>query len=88
MNRLCERLLVEISPDGLINPYGPNGGWNITADYRIAMLEKLAAITGDGRYRFGAQKLFNYLRFQHRGPQKKATILGSLVDSTSLHLGG
>ena len=30
MNRLWERLLVEISPDGLINPYGPNGGWNLS----------------------------------------------------------
>lgn len=66
MKRLWERLLVEISPDGLINPYGPNGGWNSTADYRIAMLERLAAKTGDGRFRFGAQKLFNYLRYQKR----------------------
>jgi len=62
----------------LINPYGPNGGWNSTADYRIAMLERLAAITGDGRYRFGAQKLFNYFRYQHRAPKNKATILGLL----------
>ena len=72
MNRLWERLLVEISPDGLINPYGPNGGWNSTADYRIAMLERLAANTGDGRYRFGAQKLFNYLSYQYRDPKKQS----------------
>ena len=77
MNRLWERLLVEISPDGLINPYGPNGGWNSTADYRIAMLERLAAITGDGRYRLGAQKLFNYLRYQHRGPKKQSNDTGA-----------
>ncbi len=68
MKRLWERLLVEISPDGLINPYGPNGGWNSTADYRIAMLERIAAKTGDGRYRFGAHKLFNYLRYQTGDP--------------------
>ena len=72
MKRLWERLLVEISPDGLINPYGPNGGWNSTADYRIAMLEQLAAKTGDGRYRFGAQKLFNYLRYQKRDPEAQS----------------
>ena len=77
MNRLWERLLVEISPDGLINPYGPNGGWNSTADYRIAMLERLAAITGDGRYRFGAQKLFNYLRYQYRDPKKQSNDTGA-----------
>lgn len=72
MKRLWERLLVEISPDGLINPYGPNGGWNSTADYRIAMLELLAAKTGDGRFRFGAQKLFNYLRYQKRDSNSPA----------------
>ena len=77
MNRLWERLLVEISPDRLINPYGPNGGWNSTADYRIAMLERLAAITGDGRYRFGAQKLFNYLCYQHRGSKKQSNDTGA-----------
>ena len=64
MKRLWDRLLVEVSPDGCINPYGPNGGWNSTADYRIAMLERVAAKTGDGRYRFGAHKLLNYLRYQ------------------------
>jgi len=66
MKRLWERLLVEVSPDGFINPFGPNGGWNSTADYRIAMLERIAAKTGDGRYRFAAHKLLNYLRYQSR----------------------
>lgn len=64
MARVWDRLLGEISPDGAINPYGPNGGWNSTADYRIAMLERLASKTGDGRYRYGAHRLFNYLRYQ------------------------
>ncbi|MCA9189044.1 MAG: hypothetical protein KDA99_25645 [Planctomycetales bacterium] len=66
VKRLWDRLLVEIGPDGLINPYGPNGGWNSTADYRIAILERIAAKTRDGRYRFGAHKLLNYLRYQSR----------------------
>lgn len=64
MRRVWERLLVEVGPDGQINPYGPNGGWNSTADYRIAMLERLAAKTKDGRYRFAAHKLLNYMRYQ------------------------
>jgi hypothetical protein len=71
MKRLWDRLLVEISPDGLIHPYGPNGGWNSTADYRIAMLECLAAKTGDGRYRYGAHKLLHYLRYQSRDPDRQ-----------------
>ncbi|MCA9201073.1 MAG: hypothetical protein KDA87_26215, partial [Planctomycetales bacterium] len=64
IKRLWDRLAVEVGPDGLINPYGPNGGWNSTADYRVAMLERLAAKTKNGEYRFAAHKLFNYLRYQ------------------------
>ena len=64
MRRVWERLLFEVGPDGQINPYGPNGGWNSTADYRIAMLERLSSKTKDGRYRFAAGKLLNYLRYQ------------------------
>jgi hypothetical protein len=66
MKRLWDRLMVEVTPDGAINPYGPNGGWNSTSDYRIAMLERIAAKTADGSYRFAAHKLFNYLRYQSR----------------------
>jgi hypothetical protein len=62
--RLWERMLVEVTPDGFINPYGPNGGFNATADYRVGVLERAAAKTGDGRYRFAAHRLFNYLRTQ------------------------
>ena len=77
MKRLWERLLVEVTPDGAINPYGPNGGWNSTADYRIAMLERLAAKTGDGRYRFGAHKLLNYIRYQNRDAAQEGQRLDS-----------
>lgn len=77
MKRLWQRLLVEVSPDGFINPYGPNGGWNSTADYRIAMLERIATKTGDGRYRFGAHKLVNYLRYQSRDPNPNSYRLDS-----------
>jgi len=56
MKRLWERLMVEVTPDGAINPYGPNGGYNSTAAYRLFILERIAAKTGDGRYRFVAHK--------------------------------
>ena len=80
MKRLKERLLVEISPDGAINPYGPNGGWNSTADYRLFMLERLASKTGDGRYRYGAHKLMNYMNYQPIPPDDfKATMHASCV---------
>ncbi|MEI6396217.1 MAG: hypothetical protein WCT12_34575, partial [Verrucomicrobiota bacterium] len=64
MTRLWERLLVEVTPDGAINPYGPNGGWNSGAFVTLYTLERIAAKTRDGRYRFAAHKLFNYQRYQ------------------------
>ena len=64
MKRLWDRLMVETSPDGAVIPYGPNAGWNSSADMRVAMLERIAAKTGDGRYRFVAHKMLNYLRYQ------------------------
>lgn len=66
MQRLWQRLMLEVSSDGAVNPYGPNGGYNSTADYRLSMLERIAAQTGDGRFRFVAHKLMNYMRYQGR----------------------
>ena len=66
MKRIWDRLLVEITPDGAINPYGPNGGYNSTADFRIFTLEQIARKTGNGQYRYGAHKLFNYLSYQYK----------------------
>lgn len=67
IRRVWERLMVEVSPDGAVNPYGPSSGWNAAAATRMYMLERLAAKTRDGRYRFVAHKLFNYLRYQAPG---------------------
>ena len=67
IRRLWDRLWVEVTPDGAVSPYGPNGGWNSTADHRIAFLERAAARTGDGRLRWVAHRLFHHLRWQSSG---------------------
>jgi len=69
MQRLWRRLLVEVTPDGAVNPYGPNGGWNSTAGFRLFALELAAAKTRNGEYRYAAHKVMNYLRYQ-AGPIK------------------
>jgi hypothetical protein len=66
MQRLWKRLTVEVTPDGAVNPYGPNGGWNSTAGFRLFALEHVAARTRNGEYRFAAHKVMNYLRSQSR----------------------
>ena len=64
MKRLWERLMAGVTPDGALVPFGPNYGWNETASFRVAVLERIAAKTRDGRYRFVAHKMLNYLRYQ------------------------
>ena len=67
MQPLWERLAAEFTPDGAMNPYGPNGGWNSTAAIRLAVFERLARVRRDGRYRFVAHKAMNYLPLPGRG---------------------
>jgi len=69
MRRLWDRLMVEVTPDGAVNPYGPNGGWNSTSGFRIFALELAAAKTRDGRYRYAAHKAMNYILYQSRAIQ-------------------
>ncbi|HOX40508.1 MAG TPA: hypothetical protein PL033_21220 [Candidatus Brocadiia bacterium] len=64
MQRIWKRLTVEVTPDGAVNPYGPNGGWNSTAGFRLFALELAAAKTRNGEYRYAAHKVMNYLRYQ------------------------
>jgi len=65
MQKIWQRLMVEITPDGAINPYGPNGGWNSTAALRVGVLEAAATATRNGAYRFAAHKAMNYLLYQN-----------------------
>ena len=65
MQKIWERLMAEITPDGAINPYGPNGGWNSTAALRVGVLEAAAKATRNGMYRFAAHKAMNYLLYQN-----------------------
>ena len=64
MQQIFTRIMMEVTSDGAVNPYGPNGGYNSTAHFRVSVLERIAAKTGDGRYRYVAHKLMNYLRYQ------------------------
>ena len=53
------------TPDGAVISFGPSSGWNASAADRLMFLEIAAAHSGDGRYRFAAHRLFNYLLYQH-----------------------
>ena len=75
---MWDRLLQEISPDGAVSPYGCNGGWNANAADRLVVMELLAAHTRDGRYKFGAQKLMDYLLYQESEYQKHYMLMGPM----------
>ncbi|MGA1014556.1 MAG: hypothetical protein ACO3VS_05385 [Limisphaerales bacterium] len=82
MQRLWERMLLELSPDGAINPYGPSGGWNSTADVRLYLMELVAAKTGDGRYRFAAHRLANYMDFINQRSIRYAALAWLVADDS------
>lgn len=58
---IWDRMMYEVTPDGAVTPYGAHGGWNSEVGSRILALELVAKHTGDGRYRWVAQRLMNYL---------------------------
>ena len=76
MKRVWERLMYEVSPDGCILPYGAHGGWNSSAGARVMMLEMIGAHTKDGRYRYAAHTLMNYLLYQFDAYKGHHMLLG------------
>jgi hypothetical protein len=66
MKRFWERLLYQVTSDGALMPYGAHGGWNSGASDLLWIMELVAARTRDGRYRWAAHKLMNYLEYQEK----------------------
>ncbi|MHB9026560.1 MAG: hypothetical protein ACYC7E_20700 [Armatimonadota bacterium] len=64
MRKFWDRLIDMTTPDGAIVPFGPAWGWNSHAGERMMALELAASGSGDGRYRFVAHRILNYLRYQ------------------------
>ncbi|HGE70569.1 TPA: hypothetical protein ENX78_07025 [Candidatus Poribacteria bacterium] len=58
---IWDRIIHEVTPAGAVTPYGAHGGWNSEVGSRILALELAAKHTNDGRYRWVAQRLMNYL---------------------------
>jgi hypothetical protein len=76
MKPLWDRLVDEMAPDGSLPPYGSHWGWNQGAGVRIAVLEAVAAKTRDGRYRFAAHRLMNYLLYQRMQYRQNHMLIG------------
>lgn len=76
MRPVWDRLMYEVSPDGSIPPYGAHLGWNHSVGNRIAILELLSAKTKDGRYRFVAHRLMNYLLYQRLRYREHHILMG------------
>jgi hypothetical protein len=64
MDPFWERLLHTISSEGAVVPYGAHGGWNSHAESLLWMFELKARYSKDGRFRWAAHRIFNYLMFQ------------------------
>jgi hypothetical protein len=62
MKPFWDRMLQEVNPDGSVAPYGASSGWSSSIGTRILALELAARYTGDGRYRWAARSMFDYLK--------------------------
>ncbi len=58
--QLAGRWLAEISPAGMRPNYGDGSAFNGTGIGMIPLLERLAVLTGDGRYKWAAHRLFEW----------------------------
>lgn len=58
--QIFDRIMWEVTPDGVSVPYGASGGYNSAAGARIFALELAARYTRDGRYRWVAHRLMNH----------------------------
>ena len=67
MMKVWERLLYTTCPDGSVIPYGAHGGWNSSAGERMWMFELIARHTRDGRFRWAAQRIFQYMTILQEG---------------------
>lgn len=59
--KFWERLLYTSPPCGAYPHYGDTNGWSTMIGLYAFFFEYIAAKTGDGRFRTGAQRLFDYI---------------------------
>lgn len=64
--QLAGRWLAEISPAGMRPSYGDGSTFNGTGISIIPHFERLAALTGDGRYKWAAHRLFEWATLNTR----------------------
>ncbi len=76
MRKIWDRFMYEVSPDGANIPYGAHDGWNQAGASRLLALELAAKYTGDGRYRFAASRIFNYMRYQQPMIKQNHMLMG------------
>jgi hypothetical protein len=87
MKRVWERLMDTVSPDGAIIPFGPSAGWHSHPGQRIWMLEHIARYTGDGRYRFAAHRIMNFVLYQEK-PFRSQHMMDGPYTTESIALAG
>ncbi len=60
LHRWVERYMLQVTPSGAMPGYGDAGPWNESSWQWIALFERMATITRDGRYKWVAHRLFDY----------------------------
>jgi len=67
MKRFAERYLAQLTPVGGMSPYGDGTGFNCDPGRWIAIMEKWASVYKDGRFKWAAHRLMEYLIDHEQG---------------------
>lgn len=78
VKRLAERCLALVTPLGVVPEYGEAVGWAADPGRWIALFEKWATVYHDGRYKWAAHRLFEYV-LAHEKEMDQWNHLGDLT---------
>jgi len=66
MKELAERYLMQVAPTGAMPGYGDAMGYNTDPGRWIAILEKWATVYKDGRFKWVAHRMFEFIRLHEK----------------------
>lgn len=64
MVKWVERYMYQVTPSGGMPGYGDASPWNASCYMWIPVFERMATVTGDGRFKWAAHRLFEYAHRQ------------------------
>jgi len=79
MKKLAERYLAQVTPVGAMPGHGDVTGFNSAPGRWISVMEKWAAVYKDGRFRWAAHRLMEFMQ-DHKAEYERAGLMDSFIE--------